>query len=120
MYNIYNAAGTVAAVAEMGLGLDAGLEAIANFKCGFGRMENFALGQKGAKMMLVKNPAGRINSCNSSFGTVRNFSADIISADSRLASAFSTFVHAVFCVRIAPVTISHRLPDLHGHQCCSP
>ena len=58
MYNIYNAAGTVAAVAEMGLGLDAGLEAIASFKCGFGRMENFALGQKGAKMMLVKNPAG--------------------------------------------------------------
>ena len=58
MYNIYNAAGTVAAVAEMGLGLAAGLEAVASFKCGFGRMENFALGQRGAKMMLVKNPAG--------------------------------------------------------------
>ena len=58
MYNIYNAAGTVAAVSEMGLGVEAGLEAIANFKCGFGRMENFELGAKGAKMMLVKNPAG--------------------------------------------------------------
>ena len=58
LYNVYNAAGTVAAVAEMGLGTQAGLEAIASFRCGFGRMENFALGEKGAKMMLVKNPAG--------------------------------------------------------------
>ena len=58
MYNIYNAAGTVAAVSEMGLGYKAGIEAIGSFKCGFGRMENFALGEKGAKMMLVKNPAG--------------------------------------------------------------
>ena len=58
MYNIYNAAGSIAAINEMGLGIKAGIEAIASFKCGFGRMENFALGEKGAKMMLVKNPAG--------------------------------------------------------------
>lgn len=58
MYNIYNAAGAVAAVSEMGLGTEAAIQALGRFQCGFGRMENFALGQGGAKMMLVKNPAG--------------------------------------------------------------
>ena len=58
LYNVYNAAGAVAAVTEMGLGVDAGISAVERFKCGFGRMENFALGRAGAKMMLVKNPAG--------------------------------------------------------------
>ena len=58
LYNVYNAAGAVAAVTEMGLGADAGIAAVEHFKCGFGRMENFALGKAGAKMMLVKNPAG--------------------------------------------------------------
>lgn len=58
MYNIYNAAGALAAVCEMGLGLDAAVEALAGFKCGFGRMEQFRLGRGGTKMMLVKNPAG--------------------------------------------------------------
>lgn len=58
MYNVYNATGSVAAIAEMGLGLDAAVSALANFKCGFGRMERFSLGKAGARMMLVKNPAG--------------------------------------------------------------
>ena len=58
LYNVYNAVGAVAAVTEMGLGTDAGIAAVEGFKCGFGRMENFALGKRGAKMMLVKNPAG--------------------------------------------------------------
>ena len=58
MYNIYNAAGAVAAVTEMGLGTDTAIAALASFKCGFGRMEQFELGKGGAKMMLVKNPAG--------------------------------------------------------------
>ena len=58
LYNVYNAVGAVAAVTEMGLGADAGIAAVEHFKCGFGRMENFALGKAGAKMMLVKNPAG--------------------------------------------------------------
>ena len=58
LYNVYNAAGAVAAVTEMGLGTEAAVSAIENFKCGFGRMENFKLGKSGAKMMLVKNPAG--------------------------------------------------------------
>ena len=58
LYNVYNAAGAIAAVTEMGLGVEAGVAAVERFKCGFGRMENFALGRAGAKMMLVKNPAG--------------------------------------------------------------
>ena len=58
MYNIYNAIGAVAAVTEMGLGTEAAISAIADFKCGFGRMEQFDLGKAGTKMMLVKNPAG--------------------------------------------------------------
>lgn len=58
VYNIYNAAGAVAAVTEMGLGAEAAIGALADFKCGFGRMERFELGKGGARMMLVKNPAG--------------------------------------------------------------
>jgi len=68
MYNIYNAAGAVAAVTEMGLGTEAAISALANFKCGFGRMEQFALGQGGAKVMLVKNPAG----CNQVLDFLQN------------------------------------------------
>ena len=58
MYNIYNAIGAVTAVVEMGLGADAAVDALADFKCGFGRMEQFKLGKAGTRMMLVKNPAG--------------------------------------------------------------
>ena len=58
LYNVYNAAGAVAAAAEMGIPTEAAVAALADFKCGFGRMEDFALGGSGTKMMLVKNPAG--------------------------------------------------------------
>ncbi len=57
MYNIYNAAGAVAAVSEMGLGVQAAVDALKGFRCGFGRMERFDLAG-GTRMMLVKNPAG--------------------------------------------------------------
>ena len=43
---------------EMGITTEAAISAVASFKCGFGRMENFALGKGGAKVMLAKNPAG--------------------------------------------------------------
>ncbi len=58
MYNLYNAVGALAAGCEMGLDPDTVCEALSKFRCGFGRMEEFALGQAGARMMLVKNPAG--------------------------------------------------------------
>ncbi len=58
VYNIYNAVGAVAAVTEMGLQPQLAAEALASFRCGFGRMEHFELGKAGTRMMLVKNPAG--------------------------------------------------------------
>ena len=58
LYNVYNAAGAVAAVSERGLATESAVAAVGSFKCGFGRMEQFALGAGGTKMMLVKNPAG--------------------------------------------------------------
>ena len=58
LYNVYNAAGAVAAATEMGVPTETAVAALADFKCGFGRMEDFALGRSGTKMMLVKNPAG--------------------------------------------------------------
>ena len=58
MYNIYNAVGAMAAVCEMGIDPETAVKALGLFKCGFGRMEQFELGNAGAKMMLVKNPAG--------------------------------------------------------------
>ena len=58
MYNIYNAVGAVTAAVEMGLDADTAVKALADFQCGLGRMEQFKLGKAGARMMLVKNPAG--------------------------------------------------------------
>ena len=58
VYNIYNAAGALAAVTEMGIDVDTGIVALGHFNCGFGRMEQFPLGKAGARMVLVKNPAG--------------------------------------------------------------
>lgn len=68
MYNIYNAAGAVAAVTEMGFPAQAAAEALRSFHCGFGRMERFDLAG-GTRMMLVKNPAG----CNQVIEYLQNF-----------------------------------------------
>ena len=59
LYNIYNAAGAAAALCTAGYPIDRVAAAMQSFQCGFGRMEQFdQLGKAGAKMMLVKNPAG--------------------------------------------------------------
>ena len=58
MYNIYNAVGAMTAVTAMGLSAETAIASLGRFSCGFGRMERFGLGRKGARMMLVKNPAG--------------------------------------------------------------
>lgn len=57
-YNIYNAAGSFAALCEAGIDPETAALAPAEFKCGFGRMESFELGHRGARMILVKNDAG--------------------------------------------------------------
>ena len=57
LYNVYNAAGSIAAIMEMGFSADTAVNAVENFQCGFGRMEKFNLGG-GTRLMLAKNPAG--------------------------------------------------------------
>ena len=58
VYNIYNAAAAVTALTVMDMPREAIFSGLATFSCGFGRMEKFNIGKIGAKMMLVKNPAG--------------------------------------------------------------
>jgi len=58
IYNIYNAAGAIACVKAFGMDSSLAIDALAVFRCGFGRMEKFDLGKAGARMCLVKNPAG--------------------------------------------------------------
>lgn len=57
-YNIYNAAAAAAAAHVAGVDEQTAVGALAQFECGFGRAEQFALGDCQARMMLVKNPAG--------------------------------------------------------------
>ena len=57
-YNIYNAAGVMAAATGMGLGMDVIGAAMAAFRGGFGRMERLTLGTVTARLILVKNPIG--------------------------------------------------------------
>ena len=73
MYNIYNAVSSAAAITAMGMDTDAAVKALASFKCGFGRMEQFELGG-GTKMMLVKNPAG----CNQVIDFLQNIKEKFI------------------------------------------
>ncbi len=57
LYNVYNAVGAVTAAVTDGLPLAAAAAAIECFDCGFGRMESFPLGRRGARMILIKNTA---------------------------------------------------------------
>ena len=57
LYNVYNAAGSAALVAAGGIDISHAISAASDFECGFGRMEEFPLGKKGAKMILIKNAA---------------------------------------------------------------
>ena len=57
-YNIYNAIGAMTVSELLGLSRSSSIAAIGSFSCGFGRMEEFTVGGKTARMILVKNPAG--------------------------------------------------------------
>lgn len=57
-YNIYNAAAASAASLMAGINEEIITSALGRFECGFGRAEQFVLGNCEARMMLVKNPAG--------------------------------------------------------------
>lgn len=58
VYNIYNALGSYAALLQAGVHREAAAEALAGFKCAFGRMEQLNVGKNGGRMILVKNDAG--------------------------------------------------------------
>lgn len=58
VYNIYNGIGSFAALVQSGVSFSDASSALAQFKCGFGRMERLNIGKKGGRMILVKNDAG--------------------------------------------------------------
>ena len=66
----------MAAVTAMGLPAETAIQALGSFQCGFGRMEQFDLGQASTKMMLVKNPAG----CNQVIEFLQNVKEDFVLA----------------------------------------
>lgn len=57
VYNMYNAAGVIAAMTALGISEEYALSAAKGFECGFGRMEKFPIGKVGAQMLLIKNTA---------------------------------------------------------------
>lgn len=57
MYNIYNAVGVASLCKAVGIDTALAFMAAEDFECGFGRMESFDLGKKGAQMILIKNAA---------------------------------------------------------------
>lgn len=60
VYNIYNALGASAVLAQVGLSANKIEQALAGFEGAFGRMESFGK----TKMLLVKNPAGFTQTMN--------------------------------------------------------
>ena len=58
VYNIYNAAASVAAYTAAGLPVQEILEGLAHARSSFGRMEHFSIRGVSIQMILVKNPAG--------------------------------------------------------------
>ncbi len=73
-YNIYNAIATVCMAKVMGFPRETALEALADFQCGFGRMEELMLGTAPTRMILIKNPAG----CNQVLNFLSNLSEESI------------------------------------------
>ena len=57
-YNIFYLAVVAAVSHVVGIDEQTAVSALGQFECGFGRAEQFKLGQSQARMMLVKNPAG--------------------------------------------------------------
>ena len=74
VYNIYNALGAYAAISVIGISSSSAALALKTFKCGFGRMEPLNLGEKGGKMILVKNDAG----CNQVIQFLRGVHEDFV------------------------------------------
>jgi len=72
VYNVYNAAASVATIMALRLPAREAIEALATVHSSFGRLETFDLGGNRLQMILVKNPAG----CNQAFSYVTGFDED--------------------------------------------
>lgn len=57
IYNVYNAAGAVAAMTAAGVKAEVSVGAVSKFRSAFGRMEKLTVGDSQCKMILVKNPS---------------------------------------------------------------
>ena len=72
VYNIYNAAASVAAILALRLPAQEAIDALSTARASFGRLETFNLNGNRLQMILVKNPAG----CNQAFTYVTSFKDD--------------------------------------------
>jgi UDP-N-acetylmuramyl tripeptide synthase len=71
-YNIYNGVSALAVAEVMGFKNDVAVNALSDFECGFGRMEEFSLEGVPTRMILIKNPAG----CNQVLNFLSNLSRE--------------------------------------------
>ena len=58
LYNVYNAAGAIAAALELGVELETIVAALAGVEAVFGRVETIAIEETPLSILLIKNPAG--------------------------------------------------------------
>lgn len=72
VYNIYNAAASVAAILALKLPAQEAIDALATTRASFGRLETFSLNGNRLQMILVKNPAG----CNQAFTYITGLDED--------------------------------------------
>ncbi|MCL2125304.1 MAG: MurT ligase domain-containing protein [Oscillospiraceae bacterium] len=75
-YNIYNAAGVVAAAFEAGFSSKEARIALESFERGFGRMEKFTANGVAVRIILVKNAVG----CNQALNYLLSLSGDALLA----------------------------------------
>jgi UDP-N-acetylmuramyl tripeptide synthase len=72
VYNIYNAAASVAAILALKLPAREAVDALSSARASFGRLETFELNGNRLQMILVKNPAG----CNQAFSYITGLGED--------------------------------------------
>ena len=72
VYNIYNAAASIAAIIALKLPAREAVDALSSARASFGRLETFDLQGNRLQMILVKNPAG----CNQAFSYITGLGDD--------------------------------------------
>ena len=72
VYNVYNAAGTIAAARAVGIPVQKAIDSLGTVHSAFGRLETFDLDGTRLQMILVKNPAG----CNQAFSYLTSLEED--------------------------------------------